>query len=103
MEEPGILMDDDTQSKSVSSTAKKNLATMLTVGIIIGFLVMLFALTIILIDLIPFDDKLNWLFNTATIGNWILLVGTGMIEFFFALTISVYIWKKGRNYLLKRI
>ncbi len=82
---------------------KEKVATVLTFGIIIGFLIILFAITIIIINLIPAADKLNWLLTEATIGNWILLIGAGLLEFFLALTICIYIWKKGRNYLLTHI
>ncbi|MHA1263884.1 MAG: hypothetical protein ACTSRS_01495 [Candidatus Helarchaeota archaeon] len=84
-------------------TSKKKIATVITLGIVFGFLIILFAITIILINLIPVADKWNWLITEASIANWILLIGVGLLEFFFALTMSVYIWKKGRNYLLKHI
>ncbi|MHA1650111.1 MAG: hypothetical protein ACTSYB_07945 [Candidatus Helarchaeota archaeon] len=99
MEEPEIISGQESESKS----KKVNIATVLTLGIIVGFLLILFAITIIFVNLIPVPDKLNWLLTEATIGNWILLIGTGLLEFFFALTASIYIWKKGRNYLLKHI
>ena len=103
MAEPGTFSDNNTQTQSVSKSAKDNLATVLTIGIIIGFLIIVFAVTWIIIDIIPIPAKWLWLLNDATIGNWILLIGVGLLEFFFALTASIYIWKKGRNYLLERI
>ena len=103
MAEPETMTGGSIQQESVTESTKKRMATILTVGIIIGLLIIIFAVTIIIINSIPVSDKLNWLLTQATIGNWVLLVGIGLIEFFFALTLSIYIWKKGRNYLLKRI
>jgi hypothetical protein len=39
----------------------------------------------------------------ATVGNWVLLVGVGLLLFFFALVVCAYIWKKGRGWLLAKI
>ena len=91
------------EQESKPKKPKETAATIITIGIVIGFLIILFAVTIILINLIPIEDKLQWLLEEATIGNWILLVGAGLLEFFFALTVSIYIWKKGRSYLVERI
>ena len=103
MDESGTFSNSSTQTQSGSESAKTGLASVITIGIIIGFLAVVFAATWILIDLVPIPEKLTWLLTEATIGNWILLIGVGLIEFFFALTASIYIWKKGRNYLLERI
>lgn len=103
MVEPETMTSESVHDESMSEVTKKRMATILTIGIIIGLLVIIFAVTIIIINLIPGEQKWVWLITTATIGNWILLVGIGLVEFFFALTLSIYIWKKGRNYLLKRV
>ena len=105
MEEPGILTNEkpsEPQAKK-ERKPKENLASILAIGIILGFLFILFAIIIIIINLIPGPDKLEWLLTEATLGNWILLVGVGLLIFFFALVVSIYIWKKGRSFLLKRI
>jgi hypothetical protein len=105
MEEPGIITNESqsgSQQKK-ESKPKESLASILAIGIIIGFLVILFAIIAIIIQLIPSPDKWTWLLTEATMGNWILLIGTGLLLFFFALVISIYIWKKGREFLLKRI
>ncbi|TFG05549.1 MAG: hypothetical protein EU536_01545 [Promethearchaeota archaeon] len=99
MEEPEVI----SSPISEKNPTKKNIATLITLGIIFGFLVVIFAITIILINLIPVPDKLSWLLTNATFGNWLLLIGTGLLEFFFALTASIYIWKRGRNYLMTHI
>ena len=99
MEEPETLSGQESEAKS----AKKGIATVLTLGIIAGFLIILFAVTIMVINIIPGENKLAWLLAEATIGNWILLVGAGLIEFFLALVLCIYIWKRGRNFLIKYI
>ena len=98
MDEPEVI-----SSQRSASKPKKNLATILTIGIIIVFLVILFAVTLIIINLFPMADKWNWFLYDATIGARILLIGVGLLEFFFALTACIYIWKKGRNYILNHI
>ncbi|MDD1776592.1 MAG: hypothetical protein LUQ65_00360 [Candidatus Helarchaeota archaeon] len=105
MDEPGILNNESRGGVQQKKEAKpkENLASILALGIIFGFLFILFAIIIILINLIPGDNKLLWLLTEATIGNWILLVGAGLLVFFFALVVSIYIWKKGRGFLLERI
>ena len=103
MEEPGILEERPPKRQDMGPKSKKTVASILTIGIIFGFLFILFAVIIILINLIPVDNKLLWLLTEATVGNWILLVGTGLLIFFFALVICIYIWKKGRGWLLARI
>jgi uncharacterized BrkB/YihY/UPF0761 family membrane protein len=102
MEEPGILRNEKKQ-QDMGSRSKKVIASGLTIGIIFGFLFILFAVIIILVNLIPGENKLTWLLTEATLGNWILLVGVGLLLFFFALVICIYIWKKGRGWLLARI
>ena len=74
MDEPGTFSDNNTQTQSASKSAKDNLATVITIGIIVGFLIIVFAVTWIIIDIIPIPDKWEWLLTDATIGNWILLV-----------------------------
>jgi hypothetical protein len=105
MDEPGILKNENRGGPQVKKETKpkENLASILSIGIILGFLFILFAIIIILINLIPGENKLTWLLTEATFGNWILLVGVGLLVFFFALSVSIYIWKKGRGFLLKRI
>lgn len=105
MDEPGILTNENRSASQEKKEAnpKDNLASILAIGIIIGFLIVLFAIVAIIINLIPSTDKWVWLLTQATVGNWILLVGIGLLLFFFALVVSIYIWKKGRNFLLKRI
>ncbi|MHA1278032.1 MAG: hypothetical protein ACTSQI_01590 [Candidatus Helarchaeota archaeon] len=99
MEEPALGSSQELEGKKT----KKNLAIVLTIGIIIGFLVILFAITIIIVNLFPMENKWNWFLYEASYGTKVLLVGVGLLEFFFALTASIYIWKKGKNYLLHHI
>jgi uncharacterized BrkB/YihY/UPF0761 family membrane protein len=105
MDEPGILNPESRSGaqQKKETKPKENLASILAIGIILGFLFILFAVIVILINLIPGDNKLLWLLTEATLGNWILLVGVGLLVFFFALVVSIYIWKKGRGFLLQRI
>jgi uncharacterized BrkB/YihY/UPF0761 family membrane protein len=108
MDEPGILKNENPephrqQQQQAESKSKENLASILAIGIVLGFLIILFAVIVIIINLLPGEDKLVWLFTEATYGTWILLVGSGLLIFFFALTVSIWIWKKGRGFLLKRI
>jgi len=91
------------QGQELTPKSKKNLATILSMGIIIGFLVILFAVTIIIINFFPMENKWTWFLYEASIGTRILLIGAGLVEFFFALTVCIYIWKKGQNYLMKHI
>jgi sterol desaturase/sphingolipid hydroxylase (fatty acid hydroxylase superfamily) len=99
MDEPEIASSQESEGKKT----RKNIATVLTIGIILGFLIILFAVTIIIINLFPMEDKWNWFLYEASYGIRVLLVGIGLLEFFFALTASIYIWKKGRNYLLNHL
>ena len=101
MDEPGILKNE--QQQQGESKSKENLASILSIGIVLGFLIILFAIIVIIINLLPGEDKLLWLFTEATYGSWLLIVGGGLLIFFFALTISIWIWKKGRGFLLKKI
>jgi len=105
-QEPEITIQPPKANKQdLESKSKKIIASILTIGIIFGFLFILFAVIIILINLIPGNNKLQWLLspNGATLGNWVLLIGTGLLIFFFALVACIYIWKKGRGWLLARI
>jgi len=105
MEEPGILKNENRSGlqEKKEKKPKENLASILAIVFMFGFLIMLFAIIVILINLIPGENKLLWLLTEATSGNWILLVGVGLFVFFFALVGSIYIWKKGRVFILKRI
>lgn len=105
MDEPGILNSESRSGaqQKKETKSKENLASILLLVFIIGFLIILFAMVVIFINLIPGEDKLAWLLTEATVGNWILLVGVGLLLFFFALVGSIYIWKRGRGFLLKRI
>ena len=101
-DEPGIVIDE--LPEAIPEKSKKTtVATVLTVGIIFGFLIFLFAAIVIIINFIPGPDKLDWLLNEATLGNWILLVGSGLLIFFISLTISIYIWKRGRDYFIDHL
>jgi len=91
---------------------KKNLATILTIGIIIGVLIIIFAVNVILINYyLPGDNKWTWYWTPETLipaqemiyGVRILIAGGVAIEFFFVLTLCIYIWKRGRNYLMRHI
>ena len=96
MEEPGNVPTQGSKEYPFK-------VTLATVLIIVGLLVILFAATIILINLIPYDNKLDWYLYTAPWSNKVLLVGAGLLEFFFVLTLCIYIWKKGRNFLNKHL
>ncbi len=90
---------------------KKNMATILTLGIIIGVLIIIFAVNIILINYLPGENKWTWFWAPETLavpeemiyGVRVLIAGVVAIEFFFVLTLCIYIWKRGRNYLMKHI
>ena len=104
MEEPERYSEPPrAKQQDIGSKSKKTIASILCIGIIFGFLFILFAVIIIIINLIPAPNKLNWLLTEATVGNWVLLVGVGLLLFFFALVVCAYIWKKGRGWLLARI
>ncbi|HUY00503.1 MAG TPA: hypothetical protein VMV49_13165 [Candidatus Deferrimicrobium sp.] len=97
-EEPRTIGDDSSEKKS-----KKLMASVLTSGLIIGFLIVLFAVVIIVINLFPYPDKWEWFLTLAPLGNKILLIGTGLLIFFLSLTVCIYIWNKGRPYFQKRL
>jgi uncharacterized integral membrane protein len=96
-EEPGTI------GESSEKKSKKVMANILTCGLIIGFLIIIFAVAIIVINLIPYPDKWDWFLTVATLGNQILLVGTGLLIFFLAITVCIYIWNKGRPYFQERL
>lgn len=99
MEEPEVISRQGSEQKP----AKKTIATILILAIIAGILIILFAINWSLIDLLPGVDKWNWFLYETTWGIRILISGAALLEFFFVLTLSIYIWKRGRNYLMKHI
>ena len=99
-------------SKNKKSGFKEKIISVLTIVIIILFLGIFIGIIYSLIELIPippgFDTKWIWYGalpsvypNACPWGLKILIFGGLMGCFFIGLTISIYIWKKGRVKLFK--
>ncbi|MFX1297136.1 MAG: hypothetical protein ACFFD2_20070 [Promethearchaeota archaeon] len=104
-QEPGIVVNElpDALPEGDEEKAKQRMADILTLGIIFGFIILIFALTIVIIDLIPGENKLDNFLTYATWGNWVLAIGAVLLGGFLVATASIFIWRKGRKYLKERI
>ena len=102
------------ENKDKKSSSKEIITAILTIAIMILILGIYIGIIYALVEQVPipagFDDKWTWYFTdpftnikACPWGFKILIFGALMCCFIVGLTISIYIWKKGKIWLYKML